>query len=756
MSINNSNPSDANLPAAPLASGPSPRMMAKPSTLLAHAHPVHGHPLPPGLSSGPSAMTLLRALKRRWLLASTLGLLIGAIAAGAVWWNLPQPKLMAIRRVRVLTSQYVIDKQLDPLGSGENFQRTQMALVKDRILLNEALNEVVRKGKLTGADLPTLEWLESHVVVEFTSPEIMQVALPGENASQLLPIVDEMVNVYINKIGEEKKNFDRGLANQLTDSKKRLEDHILAKRNFQKQRSQALTTSNTDALQIQQTLTVRELSLTRSDLRQTKRELQKALIELEDLTKKTANAGNLPVPEEKIEEALKSDRFIKEHEDLKAKMEELLAKTLERALDASNPRVKEMEKDIEGEKQIIAKYIAEQRPSMVKRMQSQMSFTTVSTMARLKDKVSFLQTFQGQLEKEIEALDAETKQINLATPDLQNLNFEISTAEASLKSITAKLTNLEIEMQNQNERIRSWGDPYTRRPDDFLKRASTSGVAGLGSFGLVLIGIAFLEFRSRKLDTTDEVVYGLGMPVVGTLPRLPSRTRRLIGARSLSSARWKGMLTESVDAVRTLLLHAAQTEGIKVVMVTSAVGGEGKTSLSCHLAASLARAGKKTILVDGDMRNPSCHRMFDVDLENGFSELLRGEIELADAVHETPAATLSVIPAGLCDGVALQSLAQGGACPIFTQLREQFDFVIIDSCPVLPVADTLMIGQSCDAVVFSLLRDVSRMPKVYAAYQRLAMLGIRMLGAVVNGTQESTYGSDYHYVVPTSREQAAV
>jgi Mrp family chromosome partitioning ATPase len=106
------------------------------------------------------------------------------------------------------------------------------------------------------------------------------------------------------------------------------------------------------------------------------------------------------------------------------------------------------------------------------------------------------------------------------------------------------------------------------------------------------------------------------------------------------------MLTESVDAVRTLLLHAAHNEGLRVVMVTSAVGGEGKTSLSCHLAASLARSGRKTLLVDGDMRNPSCHRMFEVELEPGLSELLRGETDAAEAIHSTPAATLSVLPAG--------------------------------------------------------------------------------------------------------------
>jgi Mrp family chromosome partitioning ATPase len=84
---------------------------------------------------------------------------------------------------------------------------------------------------------------------------------------------------------------------------------------------------------------------------------------------------------------------------------------------------------------------------------------------------------------------------------------------------------------------------------------------------------------------------------------------------------------------------------------------------------------------------------------------------------------------------------------IFDEIRPQFDFIIVDSSPVLPVADSLVLAQHVDGVLFSLLREVSRMHKVYAAYQRLAMLGVPMLGAVVNGTLEDAYhyGHSYGY-----------
>src|SRR5207237_10799694 len=116
-------------------------------------------------------------------------------------------------------------------------------------------------------------------------------------------------------------------------------------------------------------------------------------------------------------------------------------------------------------------------------------------------------------------------------------------------------------------------------------------------------------------------------------------------------------MTESVDAVRSMILHAARVDGIRTVMVTSAVAGEGKTSLSCHLACSLARAGRKTLLLDCDLRNPAAHRLFELPGEPGLCEVLRGAVPLADVIHVTPAATLCMIPAGTVDALALLALA---------------------------------------------------------------------------------------------------
>jgi capsular exopolysaccharide synthesis family protein len=248
------------------------------------------------------------------------------------------------------------------------------------------------------------------------------------------------------------------------------------------------------------------------------------------------------------------------------------------------------------------------------------------------------------------------------------------------------------------------------------------------------------------VDSADEIPADLGLRVVGTLPIVRSRPARgRLAPRKTERDRYcQNMLLESIDAVRTMLVHAAQTASHRVVMITSAVGGEGKTSLASHLSTSLARSGLRTLLIDADLRSPSIHRLFDLPLTAGLSELLRGEVALADAIESTPIDGLKLLTAGKCDRQTIALLAQGRLGPLFAELKEQFDFVIVDTSPLLPVADGLMIAQHVDAVVFSIFRDISSKTKVLAASERLHSLGVRILGAVVTGTHGGRYGNNYY------------
>ena len=212
--------------------------------------------------------------------------------------------------------------------------------------------------------------------------------------------------------------------------------------------------------------------------------------------------------------------------------------------------------------------------------------------------------------------------------------------------------------------------------------------------------------------------------MVGAVPAVANLEQQVIGASGQPDLEGQPVL-ESIDAIRTLLLCDSQRLATRVVLVTSAASGEGKTTLASHLASSLARAGRKTLLIDGDLRSPAVHQLFEVPMQPGLSEVLLSEVDLEDGVQETTLPGLTVMPAGQWDREVLQALARGGMEGIFEKLREAFDFIIMDSHPVLNATDTLLLAQQSDAVILAVLKGVSQSPRVYAAAQRLNEVGAR-------------------------------
>jgi Mrp family chromosome partitioning ATPase len=146
----------------------------------------------------------------------------------------------------------------------------------------------------------------------------------------------------------------------------------------------------------------------------------------------------------------------------------------------------------------------------------------------------------------------------------------------------------------------------------------------------------------------------------------------------------------------------------------------------------------------------------------GLCELLRGQVDLDRAIAATPIEDLKLIAAGTSDRQAIRNLARGDLGPILGRIKERFDFVIVDSSPILPVAETMLVAQQADAVVFSIFRELSRKTQVFAALQRLQSLNVPILGAVVTGAHGGLYGNGYYdyssnsrYTYPALPETAA-
>ena len=316
----------------------------------------------------------------------------------------------------------------------------------------------------------------------------------------------------------------------------------------------------------------------------------------------------------------------------------------------------------------------------------------------------------------------------------ENLNLEMRKGELERRhqvanDLASKIEAIKIQL-DAPARVRVFQRATVMEGLDLFQRVVLIGLGGLFGLCATGLGIAYWDFRRRPLNGPDQIDDGLGIRVVGSLPPLAFRKA------SDESDPMLALLMESIDSVRTALMHTDTSQETRVVLVTSALGHEGRSTVASQLAASLARAGRRTLLVDGDVRHPTLHRLFDFPIEDGFCEVLRGDVDVTDVVRPTHAEGLWLLTAGYCDARAIQALAKDQVQPIFNKLRDEYDFVIIDGAPVLKLSDSLILGQYCDGAVLSVLRDVSQVAKVHEANDLLRSVGIRIIGSVVNGVRE--------------------
>jgi capsular exopolysaccharide synthesis family protein len=187
-----------------------------------------------------------------------------------------------------------------------------------------------------------------------------------------------------------------------------------------------------------------------------------------------------------------------------------------------------------------------------------------------------------------------------------------------------------------------------------------------------------------------------------------------------------------------------------MILITSALPGEGKTTIAINLGATLASLGSKVLIVDCDMRRPACHRSTGVENKPGFVQCLTGHVDLTEAILPVPGvANLSVIPCGPIPPNPAEVLSSPLTAELLSRLRSQFEYVLVDSPPLLSVADSRILATLTDAVVLVARAYETPHEIVRRARSLLWSAGARILGVALNDVDvrkdEYGYGSYYRY-----------
>lgn len=275
----------------------------------------------------------------------------------------------------------------------------------------------------------------------------------------------------------------------------------------------------------------------------------------------------------------------------------------------------------------------------------------------------------------------------------------------------------------------------------------------LGALAGLLAGLALAMLRAR-LDTRlrDAVTLqrATGSPLLGEIPfDAVARTAPLIVGEAASSAR-----AEAVRKLRTNLRFVDVHEPARVIAVTSALQGEGKTTLSCNLAIALAEAGWRVALVDADLRRPKVAEYLGLDATVGLTDVLLGDVEVGDVVQRWGDKALLVLPSGSTPPNPSELLGSKAMADLLLMLRESADIVVIDTAPLRSVTDGVVVAVQADGALLVSAQGRTDRGQVAAAAQALQSVSVRLLGCVLNmaklGRAESYQYESYRVVVPAA------
>jgi capsular exopolysaccharide synthesis family protein len=365
-------------------------------------------------------------------------------------------------------------------------------------------------------------------------------------------------------------------------------------------------------------------------------------------------------------------------------------------------------------------------------------------------------------EKELRAKMDEQKSIALAQKNT-GVEYAILAREADTNrqlydSVLQRMKETEVEsdarVSNVSVLTRARAPERPSKPkwiEDLL-------IAGALALFFGLVASFLIESLDNTLKNPRDVERYLGLPSLAVVPDFriangspyaPSGRRRLTNGNGtelvvpgVSQGRFS-TVAESYSTLRTALMLSRAGDPPRITLITSATRAEGKTVTAANTAMLFARTGARVLLLDADLRRPRCHRVFHIENRTGLCEVLVGQIEAEQGICSTKIDKLFLMTAGSTPPNPGELLGSTSMSDLLVRLRDLYDFVIIDSAPVILVSDALPLSAMVDGAVVVVNGPETPRHLVEETCSRLSNVGARLLGVVLN--RVNTRSADYYY-----------
>jgi len=369
---------------------------------------------------------------------------------------------------------------------------------------------------------------------------------------------------------------------------------------------------------------------------------------------------------------------------------------------------------------------------------------------------------------------SEAMALNTDAVEYNNLKVEVETKRALMDTLLKRNAEAEVTSRLRGERLSNVRvvdralPPRIRFRPSYRRNAMLSLFLG-AAFG---IGLAFfLEYLDRSLRTPEQVERVLQLPALGVVPavgsaargygygygygygRSPRRPKKTAGNANdkiaielLPHTQQRSTVAEAYRAFRTALL-LSRAGGVKTIAITSSLPAEGKTSTALNLSVVLGQLNKRTVIVDADLHKPRMHEIFRVSNRLGLVSVLAENVNPTDVLQQTSVPNVWVVTSGPNSPNPSALLASDAMKMFLEFLKMNFDYVVLDTPPVSPVADAFLIGNIVDGVVLTVRGGRTPREHVLRTRDKLLRSNVQILGVLINNLEEESvgYGKYYSY-----------
>ena len=408
--------------------------------------------------------------------------------------------------------------------------------------------------------------------------------------------------------------------------------------------------------------------------------------------------------------------------------------------------------ELRREEAQLAESLGDKHPDMVKTRtelraaEARVQVEVQAVVQSLEGTVQAARQQEANLQDSLDSAKKEGMDLGKKTIEYQILKREVESNQSLFQDLMskAKTTGLENELRSTNVRLVEKAEmpraPFTPQR---MQNYQLAFVLGLGiGIGLTLL----FEHLDNTVKTPDDVKTGLGLPFLGMVPQVELRTG-VASLQKMMSDNPQSTVAEAYRLLRTNLLFCSPDASGMVVVVSSANPGEGKTTTVANLAASLAQNGARVLAIDADLRRPTLHQHFAIHKTPGLSDLIVGKAQASEAVQVTRFKGLHILPCGYIPPNPAELLGSNNMRSAIAAFRKHYDWVLVDTAPILAMADTPVVCPFTDGLVLVVAAESTTRPSIQRAIDQVQGVGGRLVGVVLNKVnleRNSYYYSQYY------------